>query len=49
MTYSEWQTIWSDGRVDYDTQERDRQVASMQARGYSARWHRMIVNDWTGQ
>ncbi|HYJ53595.1 MAG TPA: hypothetical protein VEW04_10540 [Allosphingosinicella sp.] len=49
MTYSEWQTLWSNGGVRYDTAERDAQVASMQGRGYSARWHRMLVNDWVGQ
>ena len=49
MTYSEWQIAYSDGSYRYDTSERDAQAASMQARGYSPRWHRMAVNDWRGQ
>ena len=46
QTYSEWQTTWSDGRVEYDTAEAARRRAEMEARGYTARWHRMIVNEW---
>ena len=46
QTYSEWQTTWSDGRVEYDTAESMRRRAEMEARGYTARWHRMTVNDW---
>lgn len=49
QTYSEWQTTWSDGRVDYDTSESQARRAEMEARGYTARWHRMTVNDWVGQ
>ena len=49
QTYSEWQTSWSDGRVEYDTSESLRRRAEMEARGYIARWHRMVVNDWVGQ
>lgn len=47
--YSEWQTTWSDGRVEYDTAEAMRRRAEMEGRGYTARWHRMLVNDWVGQ
>ncbi len=46
LTYSEWQITWSDGRVEYDTAESQRSQREMQARGYTARWHRMTVNDW---
>jgi hypothetical protein len=46
QTYSEWATTYSDGRVVYDTADADRRKAEMTARGYTARWHRMIVNDW---
>jgi hypothetical protein len=46
QTYSEWQTTWSDGRVEYDTAESQRRRAEMEARGYTARWHRMLVNEW---
>ena len=49
QTYSEWQTTWSDGRVEYDTSETARRRAEMEARGYTPRWHRMTVNDWVGQ
>jgi hypothetical protein len=46
QTYSEWQTTWSDGRVEHDYSESQRRRAEMEARGYTARWHRMIVNEW---
>jgi hypothetical protein len=46
QTYSEWQISWSDGRVEYETGESQRRRAEMEARGYTARWHRMIVNEW---
>ena len=46
QTYSEWATTWSDGRVEYDTAESARRRAEMEARGYTARWHRMLVNEW---
>ena len=49
QTYSEWQTTWSDGRVEYDTAESARRRAEMEARGYTARWHRFVVNEWVGQ
>jgi hypothetical protein len=49
QTYSEWQTTWSDGRVEYDTSESLSRRAEMTARGYTARSHRMIVNEWVGQ
>src|SRR5687767_5408928 len=44
--YSEWAITYSDGRVEYDTAESVRLHAEMQARGYTARWHRMLVNEW---
>ena len=46
QTYSEWAVTWSDGRVEYDTSESQRRRAEMEARGYTARWHRMLVNEW---
>ncbi len=46
QTYSEWQITWSDGRVEHDTAESQRRRAEMEARGYTARWHRMLVNEW---
>lgn len=46
QTYSEWAITWSDGRVDYDAAESQRRQAEMVARGYTARGHRMIVNEW---
>lgn len=46
QTYSEWATTWSDGRVEYDTSESQLRHAEMTARGYTARWHRMTVNEW---
>jgi hypothetical protein len=46
QTYSEWATTYSDGRVVYDTADSERRRAEMTARGYTARWHRMIVNEW---
>ena len=46
--YSEWQTVWSDGRVEYDAAEAHRRHAEMTGRGYTARWHRMLVNEWVG-
>jgi hypothetical protein len=46
QTYSEWQITWSDGRVEHDTAESARRRAEMEARGYTARWHRFIVNEW---
>jgi len=45
QTHVEWKITYSDGRVRYDTAESDRIRAQMQARGYTARWHRIIV-DW---
>ena len=44
--YSEWAITYSDGRVEYDTAESMRRRAEMEASGYTARWHRMLVNDW---
>jgi hypothetical protein len=44
--YSEWQITFSDGHVEYDTAESQRRQAEMVASGYTARWHRMVVNDW---
>ncbi len=46
QTYSEWAITYSDGRVEYDTAESVRRRAEMEARGYTARWHRMLVNEW---
>ena len=46
QTYSEWQITYSDGHVEYDTTESMARRAEMERRGYSARWHRMVVNDW---
>ncbi|HWT12419.1 MAG TPA: hypothetical protein VN231_06675 [Allosphingosinicella sp.] len=46
QTYSEWAITWSDGRIEYDTSESHIRRAEMTARGYTARWHRMIVNEW---
>jgi hypothetical protein len=46
QTYSEWAITWSDGRIEHDTSESARRRAEMEARGYTARWHRMIVNEW---
>ena len=46
QTYSEWAVTWSDGRVEYDLAESQRRHAEMTARGYTARWHRMLVNEW---
>jgi hypothetical protein len=46
QTYSEWAITYSDGRVEYETGESQRRRAEMEARGYTARWHRMIVNEW---
>jgi hypothetical protein len=46
QTYSEWQTTWSDGRVEYDLAESAGRRAEMEARGYTARWHRFIVQEW---
>jgi hypothetical protein len=45
QTYSEWKITFADGHVEYDTAESMRRRAEMQARGYTARSHRMIV-DW---
>lgn len=44
QTYTEWATTYSDGRVIYDTADADARKASMTARGYTARWHRMLQN-----
>lgn len=44
QTYTEWMTTYSDGRVVYDTADADRRKAEMTARGYTARWHRILVN-----
>jgi hypothetical protein len=46
QTYSEWQITWSDGRVEHDTAESARRRAEMEQRGYTARWHRFIVQEW---
>ena len=46
QTYSEWAITYSDGHVEYDTAESVARRAEMERRGYTARWHRMIVNDW---
>ncbi len=46
QTYSEWAITWSDGRVEYETAESQNRHAEMTARGYTARWHRMLVNEW---
>ena len=46
QTYSEWAVTYSDGRVEYDTAESLRRRAEMETRGYTARWHRMLVNEW---
>jgi len=46
QTYSEWQITYSDGHVEYDTTESMARRAEMERRGYTARWHRMVVNDW---
>ena len=44
--YSEWQLTFSDGHFEYDVAESQARQAEMTARGYTARWHRMVVNDW---
>jgi hypothetical protein len=46
QTYSEWAITYSDGRVEYDLDESRRRQAEMTARGYTARYHQMIVNEW---
>jgi hypothetical protein len=46
QTYSEWAITYSDGRVEYDLDESRRRQAEMTARGYTARFHQMIVNEW---
>jgi hypothetical protein len=46
QTYSEWAVTYSDGRVEYETAESQGRQAEMTARGYTARWHRMLVNEW---
>ena len=46
QTYSEWAITYSDGHVEYDTTESMAHRARMEGSGYTARWHRMIVNDW---
>jgi hypothetical protein len=45
QTYSEWAITYSDGHTEYDTAEAMRRRAEMEARGYTARYHQMIV-DW---
>jgi len=45
QTYSEWKITFADGHVEYDTAEAMRRRAEMEARGYTARSHRIIV-DW---
>ena len=45
QTYSEWATTYSDGHTEYDTSEAMARRAEMERRGYTARWHRIIV-DW---
>ena len=45
QTYSEWRTDFSDGHHEYDTSEAMARRAEMERRGYTARWHRIIV-DW---
>jgi len=44
--YSEWAITYSDGRVEYDVEESRRRRAEMIQRGYTARFHQMIVNEW---
>ena len=46
QTYSEWAITYSDGRVEYELDESRRRQAEMTARGYTARHHQMIVNEW---
>ena len=46
QTYSEWAVTYSDGRVEYDTAESQRRQAEMTQRGYTARHHQMLVNEW---
>ena len=46
QTYSEWAITYSDGRVEYDLDELRRRQAEMTQRGYTARYHQMIVNEW---
>lgn len=46
QTYTEWAITFSDGHTEYDTFEAMRRRAEMERLGYTARWHRMIVNDW---
>ncbi len=46
QTYSEWAVTYSDGRIEYETAESAQRRAEMEARGYTARWHRMLVNEW---
>ena len=48
QTYSEWATLYSDGSVRYDTAEAMARRAEMERSGYTARWHRMVVDDWRG-
>lgn len=45
QTYSEWATTYSDGHTEYDTSEAMARRAEMERRGYTARWHRILV-DW---
>ena len=45
QTYSEWATTYSDGHTEYDTAEAMARRAEMERRGYTARWHRILV-DW---
>ncbi len=46
QTYSEWAITYSDGRVEYELDESRRRQAEMTQRGYTARFHQMIVNEW---
>jgi hypothetical protein len=45
QTYTEWAITFSDGHTEYDTFEAMRRRAEMERLGYTARWHRIIV-DW---
>ncbi|MFN3726114.1 MAG: hypothetical protein ACK4SZ_07385 [Allosphingosinicella sp.] len=46
--YSEWATTYSDGSVRYDTTEAMARRGQMERSGYTARWHRMLVDEWRG-
>lgn len=46
QTYSEWAVTYSDGRIEYEVEESRRRRDEMTRRGYTARYHQMIVNEW---